>query len=1358
MNRFQDVFISYGRADSKFLAKKLNDRLIAQGLEVWFDFEDIPLGVNYQKQIDDGIEKADNFLFIISPHAVNSPYCALEVERALKQNKRIIPVLHIEQISHEIWQQRFPQGTAQQWESYQSQGKHSSFPNMHPEICKINWVYCREGVDDFEQSLQDLLAIFERDRVYVRQHTAFLAKALEWQHHHHEPQYLLIREERQQAETWLKTRFQDRQPPCIPTDLHCEFITESTKNANNLMTQVFISWARDDRALMEQFRRSLLRENLTVWVSKTDIQTGADFQQEINHGIEEADNVVYLISPAALKSPDCQQEIQYALSLNKRIIPLLIRFTDLNLIPSELRSLHFINFADNTTQAQHERDVAKLIKILNQDAGYYEEHKILLTKALKWDRQHRNPSILLRGYNLRHAEAWLKVAHHREQHHPIPLIEEFIQESLRQPEGVPLDVFVSYSRKDSEFARRLNDALQIHGKTTWFDQENIAAGSPDFQQEIYRGIENSDHFLFIISPSSIGSPYCFGEVDYATRLNKRIITVLAESVKLESLPPALATVQWIDFSRHDSAFDASFSTLLRTLDTDPEHLRTHTRLLVRALEWENRDRDESLLLRGSSLKEIQQWLLASPHKNPQPTRLQRDYVTASNATEIQRQRATLRLQRVGLGLISVASLAAIALGLTAYRQYQAANRSRIEAQKERIWAQTRTSEALFRSERPFEALLEAMHAGIEFKQFGIADDKLKSTVVTALQQAVFWVQENQRIGAHAGIIWDVDTSPDTKFIASASDDGSVKIWNQDGTLVNQIRSQQNDAFMAVAFSPNQQLLAVGGSSRNGTQGQAFLVRLGDKQQRILLGRQLAPVVGIAFSPNGQTIATASEDSMVRLWNVNGKLLKTLEGHNAPVRSVTFSPDGQLIATASDDRTIRLWSQNGTPIKTLIGHTAQVRSVSFSRDGKHLVSASWDETVRLWNRDGTPIRAIAGHGSLVNDAKFSQDGKTIASAGWDKTIKLWTLNGTLITSLPGHSAQIRNLSFSHRDGLLLSAGGDRVIRRWTLNRPLLATLQAHWARVYSVSFSPDDQILASAGADNTIHLWDRQGNPLRQLKGHQGIVWSVGFSPDSKLLASASSDHTIKLWNRNGQLLKTLVGHAGPVHSVKFSPDGNLLVSAGADQTVRLWRRDGLLIRILQNFNRGLLSASFSPNGRSLAVSGWDNTVQLMTLQGKVITQLKGHQGWVYSVMFSRNGKHLLTASYDGTAKIWSQDGHLVQTLRGHEDGVVAAVFSHDERFIATASYDGTVKLWKQDGRLITTLRGHRDRVSDVSFSQDGNLLATASEDQTVLLWKFAIQGELDKLLARSCEWTHDYLQTHAQILTEIQTFCKTQPQ
>ncbi len=111
MNPLQDAFISYGRADSRQFAQELSKRLKRLGYTVWFDCNDIPLGIDYQKQIDDGIEKADDCLFLISPHSVNSAYCGLEVELALKHNKRIIPLLHVEEISYETWQQRNPDGT-----------------------------------------------------------------------------------------------------------------------------------------------------------------------------------------------------------------------------------------------------------------------------------------------------------------------------------------------------------------------------------------------------------------------------------------------------------------------------------------------------------------------------------------------------------------------------------------------------------------------------------------------------------------------------------------------------------------------------------------------------------------------------------------------------------------------------------------------------------------------------------------------------------------------------------------------------------------------------------------------------------------------------------------------------------------------------------------------------------------------------------------------------------------------------------------------------------------------------------------------------------------------------------------------
>src|SRR4028119_1800105 len=428
MKNLFDAFISYGRADSKAFATKLYNRLVEQGLKIWFDQNDIPLGVDYQNQIDDGIEKTHNFLFLIAPHSVNSPYCRKEIELAMQRNKRIIPLLHVEQINQETWQQRFPNGTPQDWEAYKAQGKHTVFQNMHPMIGKINWVYFREGIDDFDAAFTGLINLFHRQADYVQQHTQILAKALEWERHQKQHSYLLIGEERQQAQSWLKIRFKDEQPPCVPTDLHCEFISESTKNANNLLTQVFISHSENDNVMVEKVGKSLMREGFTIWTNRTDIKTGTEFQDEINQGIEQADNVVCLISADSIQSKYCQDELAHAFAHNKRIISLLIETIDIEQLPPQIRALQFIDFTEHDDAEKCRIATDKLLRALNQDTYYYEQHKVLLVKALKWLRQNRNPSILLRGYNLQYAEAWLKAAKLRTEHPPLPLHEEFRSE------------------------------------------------------------------------------------------------------------------------------------------------------------------------------------------------------------------------------------------------------------------------------------------------------------------------------------------------------------------------------------------------------------------------------------------------------------------------------------------------------------------------------------------------------------------------------------------------------------------------------------------------------------------------------------------------------------------------------------------------------------------------------------------------------------------------------------------------------------------------------------------------------------------------------------------------------------------
>ena len=1393
MNSFQNVFISYGRADSKDFAVKLYQNLSDRGLKVWFDFQDIPLGVDFQNQIDDGIEKADNFLFIIAPHSINSPYCRKEIELAVKCHKRIIPLLHVEQISRQTWQQRYPQGTDADWEAYQAKGLDSSYPNMHPEISKINWVYFREGIDDFDKSLSGLLEIFQRHNSYVHQHTQFLAKALEWERQQKQSRYLLVGQDKQQAQEWLKVRFKNEQPPCTPTDLHCEYITESIKNAQNLMTQVFLAYAHSDQPVMEKIRNSLRRSGFTVWTNSTDIQTGEAFEKAIKRGIEQTDNVVYLLSPEAINSEYCQHEFNYAVSLNKRIIPVLVRETPLPQIPNELRQLQYIDFTDNVKDEDYLLLESQLLKILHEDAAYYNEHKVLLTKALEWKRQQDNPSILLRGYNLRSAETWLKVALNRRLHPPVALIAEFITESLRQPPLSSLDVFISYSRADSDLARKLNHSLQTQGKTTWFDQESIASGS-DFQQEIYQGIKACDNFVFIISPRSVNSPYCSSEVEYAASLNKRFVTVLYQEVNPVDLHPELAKVQWIDFNHNQRDFNANFNQLVRTLDTDREHVHSHSKWLQRAIEWQSKHKSADLLLRGSEFLIAQAWLQTAleQNKQPAPTALQQTFVAeshqaiiAAEEAEKQRQAEMLRLQeektqeaearlveqkksqrrqKMFLGVLSVALVITTLMTGGAWVLYRKALEKKTQAQLASAEALAKSSTALFADNKKLDALVEALKAKQALQ--GISDQNLTQAVEGALEQAVFRLRQTNRLIGHKGPVLAVAISPDGQTIASGSRDNTIKLWNRDGTLRTTLPRLHNGSINDIAISPDGKIIASASTDKT-----IRLWQLDGNLLQILTGHE-ASVEAIAFSPDGKLLASASDDKTVRLWDSNGDLLKILKGHKDVVDAVAFSPDGKLLASASDDKTVKLWNRDGNLVKTLSGHKGEVEAVAFSTDGKLILSGGREEkndkNLMLWNRDGSLKEEWWAFGD-VEAVAFSPDGKTIAYTSTDKDIYLLNQDGSFKDMIRGHGDRVTDVAFSHDGKTILSASEDNTVNLWRRrNELMLKILPQHQDIVTAVAFSPVreassegiGQTIASASGDKTVKLWRQDGTLFKTLEGHQARVTAVAFSsvreasPEGigQTIASASDDKTVKLWRQDGTLLKTLEGHQARVTAVAFSPvheasPEGIIASASNDNTVKLWNLEGKLLNTLKGHNDDVTSLAFSPDGKLIATGSKDHTVKLWNLEGKLLANLTAHQAGVTDVSFSPNGQILATASEDNTAKVWRREGIQLIYLNKveHRESVKKVVFSANSEMIASGSADNTIKIWNRLGTVQTTLYGHTDAINGLAFSSDGQTLASGSDDTEVILWPLDRVLHLHKLPAEGCQLLQDFQQSHRDL-------------
>ena len=328
--------------------------------------------------------------------------------------------------------------------------------------------------------------------------------------------------------------------------------------------------------------------------------------------------------------------------------------------------------------------------------------------------------------------------------------------------------------------------------------------------------------------------------------------------------------------------------------------------------------------------------------------------------------------------------------------------------------------------------------------------------------------------------------------------------------------------------------------------------------------------------------------------------KSLVDPNSIVEGISFSPDGQLLASFSNDKTIRLWRMpDGQHLVTLTGHTESVKGISFSRDGQLFASCSSDKTIRLWRMpDGQHLATLTGHTESVKGISFSRDGQLFASCSSDKTIRLWRMpDGQHLATLTGHTADVREISFSPNGQLLASYDFlENTVRLWRMpdGQPL-TTLTGHTAGVLEISFSPDGQILASCSRDNTVRLWRMpDGKNLATLTGHTAAVWGISFSPDGQLLTSCSSDNTVRLWRMSdGQHQDTLTGHTAEVLGINLSPDGQLLASFSCDNTVRLWRMpDGQHLATLTD-HYCIKEISFSPNGQLLASCSLQNyTVSL----------------------------------------------------------------------------------------------------------------------------------------------------------------------
>jgi WD40 repeat protein len=851
--------------------------------------------------------------------------------------------------------------------------------------------------------------------------------------------------------------------------------------------------------------------------------------------------------------------------------------------------------------------------------------------------------------------------------------------------------FISYAREDEPFARRLYEALTSSGREPTWDRDHAAVPfSSPWRPEIRSAIENSDKFIFVISPDSLASQPCASELAQALEAGKQLIPILRRAPREgQAVAEAIEELNWISFS-DDADFGRSLGQLTAALDTDLAWTKSHTRLTVRSAEWARADRDRSLLLRGSNLRLAETWLAdAASHPQTRLTEQQRQYIAAS-------RRAADRSARLWRGALAAGLVIALALASAAFIQRNQARREARIAVSGQLAAE---SEALDASD-PVTA-----------SQLAAAAWRIAPTAQARVSMLDLLAQPARAVlTPSSGSVDQVAFSPDGKILAIASVPGVVQLWNMathrqmGGPL-----TVGDNLGTSVAFSPDSKTVVTG--SGNG------LARLWDVATRHEIGAPFSARTGevgpVAFSPDGKIIATAS-GGRVRLWDAAtldqiGAPMTAGTGFNGRVSAIAFRSGGNTLATAAGG-TVQLWdvvTQRRVGVTLTVGRRCSFTcALAFSPGGTTVAAASGDK-VSLWSMAthrliGAPMTVGTGPSGYVEALAFSPNGKTIATGSDDGRARLWAVASESQLGLP-----------------------------LTVATTPLDIGQA-------MSFSPDGHTLVTGTHDGLVWLWD--ADIYRQLGAPTpvGLVSGVAVSPNGTILATASDN--VRLWDLVTQKwIGAPLGNNSPLGwvAVAFSPDGNTLTAVSANGLVRSWKVTtrqpaGPPMTTANDLN----TAAFSPDGKTFATASLTEPLRLWGIathrQLGAPIATRGYQ--VSEMAFSPDGRILATEGDRGPVQLWNVATHNklgAPIVTSAPAGPLA--FSPHGMTLATVSNAGGVLLWDvaTHRQLGVPLITGAAPVFSMAFSPDGTILATASTDGLVRLWDIATYSQLGAPLTSS---------------------------
>jgi WD40 repeat protein len=889
------------------------------------------------------------------------------------------------------------------------------------------------------------------------------------------------------------------------------------------------------------------------------------------------------------------------------------------------------------------------------------------------------------------------------------------------------DVFVSYSRHDAGFVHELHAFLTGAGRDVWVDWEDIPAASK-WEQDIDDSIDAAESVVFVVSPSSLASEYCGAELGRAGAGGKRVVPIAIDGADPEAAPPELRQLNWI-WCRGSDDREAAFAALERALDTNLEWSRAHTRLLVRAVEWDTRS-DKSLLLRGKDLEEAERQLAAHAGKDPRTTELQQRYLHES-------RRSASRRQRSLLGGVTAALVVSVALGVVAVLQRNTANERARVAESQAL--SLRSVDALVTV--PQTALRHAVDA---FETEPTPEARLalrRAILANPIELAIPAERRSIRNSERPELGYGSDASR----LLGLTPAGVLRVWDAKGRdLVGSVAARHaalgpggrvvsahrrtirlhepgrlagrsipaGGPVAAVAFAGRRPLALVE------ARGSAFVLDVGTGR-RVRLDAPRILVSEARFSGDGRRVVTLG--SKVRVWDtLTGRPLATLPADEV----AAVSHDGAHVAT-SGQRGTELWTVAGPKRRARLGY--DVTDVVFSHNGDLAVAVGGIGDGRIWRtRNGRLIGALPGFGdpgprtgfatSFRPGAAFSRDGRLLALANADGIVRVWDLQTRKQVGAI-EAGWANGLAFAPRGGRLaaMSWDGDVVVARAPASLPVETGFEPVVGCAHiEPRLSPDGRLVV-APVFGGAGLWRPDGTPVRVLRTpvrarRDSTAESLAFSGDGTRIAVASMPTVCAVlapgerfgaavWDLDRAVPLRSVWTEGPV---SLDRRGGLWAVGDS-----VWRTaDGARVR-----TRGPTHA-LAPDGRSALVSRGRETHVVQVPSGRTVAVLAGAGRLAKSeyatAAFSPDGKRVLTER-GGALRLWdARTGEAVARLDRTNEGLTGYAFGNGGRLVLVRFDERAATFDAGTGAPLSSRPGSFAAISDegrfgVKLSDSGSL-------------------------------------------------------